>query len=113
MSNRKRAAGGPQAPEHLTAEAVAWWDKMTTDYDFGPHHLKLLQAACESWDRAQQARKVLDLDGLTVNTDDGGRKAHPCVAVERDARASFAKIVKDLQLDAIEPPNTLRPPLRR
>jgi hypothetical protein len=38
-----------------------------------------LQLACEAWDRSQEARALLDKDGLTIRTD-GGLKAHPAVA---------------------------------
>jgi len=35
------------------------------DYDLEPHHVRLLTLAAEAWDRGQQAREVLDRDGLT------------------------------------------------
>ena len=67
------------------------------------HHLRLLQLACEAWDRAQAAREQLDRDGLTVPGREGGIRPHPCVAIERDARLAVARLVRELDLDT-EPP---------
>jgi len=35
----------------------AWWQQTLTDYVLEPHHLKLLEAACDAWDRMVQARR--------------------------------------------------------
>lgn len=104
----------PPAPDHLAPETRLWWDTIVRDYQLEAHHLKLLQATAEAWDRFQQARAELARDGLTVKTGDGNIKAHPCVAIERDARTSFARLLRDLDLD-VEPPSSGRvapPPLR-
>jgi phage terminase small subunit len=66
------------------------------------HHLRLLQLACEAWDRAQQAREILATDGITV----GGRegiKPHPAIAIERDSRLAFARLIAQLSLDDEQP----------
>jgi hypothetical protein len=73
------------------------------DYDLEEHHLRLLQLAGEAWDRGQQARSELLRDGLTVITEAGGRKAHPCVAIERDSRIAFARLIRELDLDVEAP----------
>jgi P27 family predicted phage terminase small subunit len=80
------------------------------DYDLEGHHLRLLQSAAETWDRLQQAREMIDRDGLTIQTGDGGLKAHPAVAIERDARLAFARLVRELDLDAGAPSGSPRPP---
>jgi P27 family predicted phage terminase small subunit len=72
-------------------------------YVLQEHHLRLLQLACEAWDRAQQAREQIDRDGLTIRTADGGIKAHPAVGIERDSRLAVARLVRELDLDT-EPP---------
>lgn len=78
-----------------------------------PHHLRLLRLACEAWDRTQQARETLDRDGLTVPTGDGGLKAHPCIGIERDSRLAFARLLRELDLDAEPPPDRARAPALR
>jgi P27 family predicted phage terminase small subunit len=87
-------------PNHLTAEAKQWWRAVTTDFDLEPHHLKLLQAACEAWDRMTLARKAVAKDGLTFRASNGDLKSNPAVAIERDARTAFARLVRELDLDA-------------
>jgi P27 family predicted phage terminase small subunit len=88
---------------------------MTTveTYVLQEHHLRLLQLACEAWDRAQEAREQLGRDGLTVPGREGGLRAHPAVAIERDSRLAVARLVRELDLD-VEPPASERvapPPL--
>jgi phage terminase small subunit len=71
-----------------------------------PHHLKILQAACEAWDRAQLARIAVASQGLTFTDAGGTIRAHPAVAVERDSRTLFARLVRELNLDEEEPDAT-------
>lgn len=104
------AANSPAPPSHLTEEAAGWWRNVTADYDFEPHHLRLLQAACEAWDRMQQAREAVAADGITFKAANGDLKANPAVAIERDARTAFARLVRELDLDASAPPERSRPP---
>jgi phage terminase small subunit len=80
------------------------------DYELEPHHLKLLQAACEAWDRMQAARKALDDLGLTFIDAQGQPRTRPENAVERDSRIAFARLVRELDLDGGAPAETKRPP---
>ena len=94
-------------PSHLSPSAAQWWTSVVERYVLEEHHLRLLQLACESWDRCQTARKQLLKDGLTVPTADGGVRTHPCVAIERDSRLAVARLVRELGLDT-EPPASER-----
>jgi P27 family predicted phage terminase small subunit len=98
-----------KAPKHLAAPTRAWWDSVIEQYQLEPHHLKLLQLAAEAWDRCQEARETLARDGLIVTSSKGGICAHPCVAIERDARLAFARIIRELDLDAGAPSEAPRP----
>ena len=100
----------PAPPTHLTPESAQWWRSVLADYELEEHHVRLLHLACEAWDRGQQAREEIDRDGLTIRTGDGGLKAHPAVAIERDARLAFARLVRELDLDAGAPSESRRPP---
>ena len=100
----------PEPPDHLRVPTADWWRSVLIDYDLEEHHVRLLHLACESWDRCQQAREQIDRDGLTIQTGDGGLKAHPAVAIERDARLAFARLVRELDLDAGAPSGSPRPP---
>lgn len=100
-----------EVPEHLSADASRWWLSVVQDYDLEPHHLRLLQSAAEAWDRMQQARTALAKHGgLTFTGANGDLKAHPAIAIERDARIAFARLVRELDLDAEPPAERSRPP---
>ncbi len=96
-------------PKHLQAATRAWYIDVTESYELEPHHLRLLQLAAEAWDRCQEARAVLSKSGLTYEDRFGAPRARPEVAVERDSRLAFARLVRELGLDLTEPPDT-RPP---
>ena len=83
------------------------------DFELEEHHRKLLLLACEAFDRCAEAREILARDGLTIPTGDGGQKAHPAVAIERDARTGFMRALRELDLDTEAPPETRRPPSLR
>ena len=84
-------------------------------FQLEPHHLKLLQLCCESWDRSQMAREELQREGLTVPGREGGIRPHPAVAIERDARLAVARLVRELDFDVGPPPSQRYgpPPLLR
>ena len=97
----------PPAPAHLAASTRRWWRGVVTDYELQPHHLRLLQAACEAWDRLQHARAVLDAQGVSYTDRFGAPRARPEVAIERDSRVAFARLIRELDLD-VEPPASER-----
>jgi len=100
----------PRAPAHLQEETRRWWRQVMADYVLESHHIKLLTAAAEAWDRLQQAREAIDREGITIPTGGGGLKAHPAVAIERDSRLAYARLLRELDLDAAPAPSGKRPP---
>jgi P27 family predicted phage terminase small subunit len=107
----------PPPPEHLSPAMQDWWNSVAAEIDLEPHRLRLLQLACEAWDRCHEAREALAEHGLTYLSRDGDPRPRPEVVIERDARAAFARLVCALNLDAPipQPPNAIgwRPPPRR
>jgi len=93
------------APKHLRAATRAWVESVCRDYALEPHHLRLLQLAGEAWDRSQQAREVLAREGITFRDRFRAIRPHPAVAIERDARTGFARLLRELQLDVEAPPD--------
>jgi len=73
------------------------------DFELEAHHIHLLTAACEALDRAEQARKTIAKDGPFFRNRHGERKAHPALSVERDNRALYARLIRELNLDVDSP----------
>jgi P27 family predicted phage terminase small subunit len=105
----------PEPPAHLSEAMQTWWRAVMADYALEPHHLRLLEGACDSWDRMAQARDTLREEGLTVETKDGGKKMHPAANIERDSRLAFARLLRELDLDCPPPQEApgWRPPAIR
>jgi phage terminase small subunit len=100
----------PQPPPHLAAPTKTWWKSVVEDYDLEPHHLRLLQLAAEAWDRCEQARDALAANGLTYLDRFEAPHARPEVAIERDNRTAFARLIRELDLDVDPPAERSRPP---
>jgi P27 family predicted phage terminase small subunit len=90
------------APDHLSPAMKAWWNSIVAEIDLEPHRLRVLEAACGAWDRMVEARKAVAEHGLTFEGKDGPRP-RPEVAIERDARIAFARIVRELGTPPPEP----------
>ncbi len=104
---------GPTPPGHLSETAKSWWRSVLVDFDLELHHQHLLRLACESFDRCQQARLILDAEGITFKDDRNNVRAHPAVAIEKDSRIAFARLVRELDLDVDGPAAAPRPPVLR
>jgi phage terminase small subunit len=89
-----------KAPAHLRPDTKAWWQCVHQDYDLGEHHSRLLTLPCEAWDRGGEAREILAKDGIVIGGREAAVRPHPCIAIERDARIAFARLVAQLNLDA-------------
>jgi phage terminase small subunit len=98
-----------KAPSHLRKPTAEWFDAVLADYELEPHHVRLLTLAAEAWDRGQQAREALQQHGLTFIDRFKAPHARPEVAIERDSRIAFARLVRELALDVVEP-DEQRPP---
>jgi P27 family predicted phage terminase small subunit len=92
-----------RAPQGLATATAAWFRSVCRDYVLEPHHVRLLTLACRAWDRAEQARELLDREGLTTKDRYGTSKTHPAVTIERDCRTQFARMVRELDLDTEAP----------
>jgi P27 family predicted phage terminase small subunit len=99
----------PRPPTHLKAATKRWWCDVVEEYDLADHHLRLLTLAGEAWDRCTQAREVLKTEGLTYLDRFEAPKAHPCVAIERDSRIAFARLIRELDLDGEAAPDPRQP----
>ena len=93
-----------RAPSHLSLESRRLYASVLGDYVLEPHHIEILTKALEARDRADQARSEIGGAPLLVTSRLGEVKVHPLLAVERDARAQFGTLMKQLGLDIDGPP---------
>ena len=96
---------------HLKPETWRWWQDVVDEWDLDEHHIRLLTLAAEAWDRCVEAREILAREGLTYLDRFDQPKPRPEVGIERDSRLAFARLLRELDLDA-EPPkeSSSRPP---
>ena len=101
-----------KTPPALRPETRAWWLTVVGGWAMEPHHLKLLEAACRELDRAEEARLALKKAGGAVFIDRWGQpKESPWRKIEREARISYARLLREMNLD-VEPPSApARPPI--
>jgi phage terminase small subunit len=101
-----------QPPKHLRPDTAAWFATVIGEYELDSHHVRLLAKACDAWDRSEQAREAIAKLGMTYEDRFGAPRARPEVAIERDSRLAFARLVRELGLD-VAPPADPRPPTLR
>jgi hypothetical protein len=92
----------PEAPRHLSREARALWRSLHERYEFEDHEEHTLRLALESLDRASQARRALKRLGTTYEDRFGAPHLRPEVSIERDARASWLRLMGALDVPAEE-----------
>jgi hypothetical protein len=69
--------------------------------------------AGEAWDRGQQARSEIEKHGITYIDRFGAPRKRPEVSIEAESRISFARILRELDLNVDPPPSGKRPPVLR
>ncbi len=88
----------PSPAKHLSREAADLWRRLHDGHAIDDAAgVTLLDSLCSAFDRAEQARKILDSEGLTVEGRQGA-KPHPCVMIEHNARASMHAALRLLRL---------------
>ena len=87
-------------PKHISKEAKGIWRGLLDEYEITDiAGIQILQASLEAFDRAQAARKAIDMDGMTIVDKFNQVKPHVLIACERDSRAAFLAGLKHLNLD--------------
>ena len=102
-----------EPPAHLAAATRKWWRIVVSGFELEEHHVRLLTLAGECWDRCQQARAAIDAHGITFLDRFNAPRARPEVAIERDSRLAFARLIRELDLDVDPPSEGTRPPALR
>jgi P27 family predicted phage terminase small subunit len=98
----------PRPPKYLSAPARRLWRETVESYELARHHLELLERACRALDQAIEAEELLRRDGLVVDGRYGVR-AHPAVAIARDARIAFARLLREIDPEGVVAPDARTP----
>jgi len=113
-NSHEKSLAATKPPQHLTPAAKIRWRKLCAEYDLSDSAAQLLlESALTSFDRWQGARMILAREGTVARDRFGQRQVHPAVAIERDAKDSMQRALRELHLD-LEPLNDKpgRPPGR-
>ena len=95
-------------PKHLSLESRNFYKKVIEEFEFSEHHLKILQAACETWDRIVEARIEVEKKGQFFVDRWNQPRENPAAKSERDQKVVFARLIRELNLDISAPDS--RPP---
>src|SRR5437870_2810460 len=91
--SKSTAPDFPPAPDHLSERSKNLWAELGAREAKSLERQTLFQAALESLDRADMARRLILSEGLVSKTPATGVfHVNPLLKVERDARAQFVKI---------------------
>jgi hypothetical protein len=89
------SAPEPRPSGRLSPRSRRFRTKLLATYDFARHELELLDRTLEERDLADRCSAIIEREGLTV---DG--KAHPLLAVRRDALQTAARTWRQLRFVA-------------
>jgi hypothetical protein len=84
--------------DHLTPASRAWLKAVRETFETDESALQLLLLAAHALDQTNAARAVLDREGVTYADRFGAPRTRPEVAIERDSRLAFLRILRQLGL---------------
>jgi phage terminase small subunit len=88
------------APKHLATTEANLYRQIINQFQIDDAgSIALLSVACEAHMRMRLARERVDADGSVLLDRFKQAKAHPAIAIERDARSAFLKAMRALNLD--------------
>lgn len=91
-------------PEHLSPDSKRTWRRVAKEYELPADALMLLEAALTQWDRAAEARRLIEKEGIIL-----AGKRHPATDVEKQAASLFLRAWRQLGLDIVPPGPVGRP----
>ncbi len=86
----------PRAPGHLRPETRQWWNRYAATHKLREPQLRLLTMAGEAWDRSIQARLAVEEEGLIYRDRFGQPRPRPEVAMEKEAKLLFERLLRAL-----------------
>lgn len=96
------AETNPKPPAGLSRRTQRLWRAIVDAFDLDAASLAVLEEACRSLDRADQARALVEAEGITFRDRFGQIRPHPAVTIERDARGAAVRALDVLGLEGEE-----------
>ncbi|MCC6486390.1 MAG: hypothetical protein IT364_02740 [Candidatus Hydrogenedentes bacterium] len=98
-TNKRQHEVFPDPPDHLSERSKDLWRKVGPDEAKSIERRTLFQAGLEALDRADEARRIIQAEGMiSKTTTTGAVHVHPALKIEREARAQFVRIWEVLNL---------------
>ncbi|HLY57762.1 MAG TPA: phage terminase small subunit P27 family [Stellaceae bacterium] len=92
----------PKPPKTLSYDAKLEWRKLApAAFKVGTLRapdVRGFELLCETLARARRAQALIDAEGMTVSTGEGGMKTHPAVRILEVATAQAAQLLRDFGL---------------
>jgi len=102
----------PETSTKLHKIGAAFRKKVLAEFDFEKtHDFRRLDLACSCLDRIETCRQKIEEEGLFVTNRFQEQKENPAAKAEREQKIIFIRILRELNLDFHEVPDT-RPPRR-
>lgn len=103
MKNKKvqpevQPAAYPDPPTHLSERAASLWRSQGPRCARSSDRQALLEMALAALDRATEAGRIVEAEGLCIRTKSGSTRMHPATRIENEARIQFARLWKRLGL---------------
>lgn len=98
----------PKPPRSLKAKGKALWCVVVEAFELEPYQLETLRLACEALDRVEEARSVIAQHGLVI-AGRFGLKSNPACDIEKDNKTLYARLMREIGLDAILDTEATRP----
>lgn len=90
----------PAPPDDLHESSRELWTQIVGTRAKSPERIALVRVGLEALDRANEAKALIDSEGMTFKTETTGAiHVHPAVRIEKDSRALFARIWTALALN--------------
>ena len=97
-------------PKELSGAAKKIWTMLHEQFPLEEDHGVLLNVALQQWDRAQEARAMIEKEGAILTLPNGYKQQHPAVKVEGQALGVFVKVWNMLGIDMTPVKDVGRPP---
>lgn len=99
MSEKKHDM--PRKPTGLKGAGARLWATITTEYELETNELSVLAEVCLTKTRIEQLDKIVEADGLVVDSPQG-KKMHPAAVEGRQLRLLFNQLARTLKFPGLE-----------